>query len=159
MPHFVGLDVSQKTTAICVVDARGRRLWRGVCGTDPEQISSQVARHAGLDAKVGVETGAMTPWLVHGLRAVADGTALARSTEGLLPQSRHANLGVLALGETRARSSPPRHRSRTFWRNCRQTSASTGRAQRGLASLMAVARCTRAEDGSGAGRRTAFAVV
>ena len=69
MSHFVGLDVSQKTTAICVVDASGRRLWRGVCATDPEQISSHVARHAGLDAKVGVETGAMAPWLVHGLRA------------------------------------------------------------------------------------------
>ena len=69
MSHFVGLDVSSGTTAICVVDASGRRLWRGVCGADPEQISSQVARHAGPDAKVGVETGAMTPWLVHGLRA------------------------------------------------------------------------------------------
>jgi transposase len=28
-----------------------------------------VSRHAGSDANVGVETGAMTPWLVHGLRA------------------------------------------------------------------------------------------
>ena len=24
MPHYVGLDVSQKTTSICVVDGRGR---------------------------------------------------------------------------------------------------------------------------------------
>lgn len=69
MPHCVGLDVSQKTTAICVVDASGRRLWRGVCATDAGEISSRVAEHAGLDAKVGVETGAMTPWLVHGLRS------------------------------------------------------------------------------------------
>lgn len=28
-----------------------------------------VRRHAGGDAKVGVEAGAMTPWLVHELRA------------------------------------------------------------------------------------------
>lgn len=28
MPHSVGLDVSQKTTAICLVDAEGRRVWR-----------------------------------------------------------------------------------------------------------------------------------
>jgi transposase len=27
-----------------------------------------VLRHAGADFKVGVETGSMTPWLVHGLR-------------------------------------------------------------------------------------------
>jgi transposase len=25
-------------------------------------------KHAGVDAKVGIETGSMTPWLVHGLR-------------------------------------------------------------------------------------------
>ena len=69
MPHYVGLDVSQKTTSICVVDERGRRLWRGVCVTDPGAISACVLKHAGVDAKVGVETGAMTPWLVHGLRS------------------------------------------------------------------------------------------
>ncbi|MGH7096437.1 MAG: IS110 family transposase [Stellaceae bacterium] len=69
MPHYVGLDVSLKTTAICVVDEQGRRLWRGVCATDPGAISAWVLKHAGADAKVGVETGSMTPWLVHGLRS------------------------------------------------------------------------------------------
>ena len=69
MPHYVGLDVSQKTTAICVVDEQGKRLWRGVCATDPGAISARVSQHAGVDAKVGIETGSMTPWLVHGLRA------------------------------------------------------------------------------------------
>jgi hypothetical protein len=33
MTHFVGLDVSQKMTAICVVDNAGHRLWRGQCPT------------------------------------------------------------------------------------------------------------------------------
>ena len=69
MPHYVGLDVSQKTTSICVVDEQGRRLWRGVCTTHPDPIATQVLRHAGRDAKIGIETGSMTPWLVHGLRA------------------------------------------------------------------------------------------
>lgn len=69
MPLYVGLDVSQKTTAICVVDESGERRWRGVCLTDPAVVAARVVRHAGADAKVGVETGAMTPWLVHGLRA------------------------------------------------------------------------------------------
>ena len=31
MTRFVGLDVSQKITAICVVVDAGRRLWRGLC--------------------------------------------------------------------------------------------------------------------------------
>jgi transposase len=47
MPHYVGLDVSQKTTSICVVDEQGRRLWRGVCTTHPDPIATQVLRHAG----------------------------------------------------------------------------------------------------------------
>ncbi|WP_158913270.1 IS110 family transposase [Caulobacter sp. S45] len=68
MPLYVGLDVSQKTTAVCVVDQQGRRHWRGACATDPSAIASLVRRRAGVDAKVGVETGSMTPWLVHGLR-------------------------------------------------------------------------------------------
>ena len=67
MARFVGLDVS--VTSICVVDATGARLWRGQCATDPEQIARVIRGHAGEDAKPGIETGPMTPWLVHELRA------------------------------------------------------------------------------------------
>src|SRR5215211_6978083 len=70
MTHFVGLDVSQRTTAICVVDASGRRIWRGVCASAPEAIEQAVRRHAGQDARIGMETGPMTPWLVHELRGL-----------------------------------------------------------------------------------------
>jgi hypothetical protein len=42
MPHHVGLDVSQKTTTICVVDEQGQRLWRGECTTDPGAIAARV---------------------------------------------------------------------------------------------------------------------
>src|SRR3954454_12138613 len=76
MPHYVGLDVSQKTTAICVVDEQGKRLWRGVCATDPGPISARISQHDGVDAKVGIETGSMPPWLVHGLR-----TAITRGPQ------------------------------------------------------------------------------
>ena len=69
MTRFVGLEVSQKLTAICVVEETGRRLWRGQCATDPGQIEWMVSGHAGRDARIGVETGPMTPWLVHELRA------------------------------------------------------------------------------------------
>src|SRR4051812_20096698 len=68
MTRFVGLDVSQKLTSICVVDEAGRRLWRGQCPSEPESIERTVRRHAGDDANIGIETGSMTPWLVHELR-------------------------------------------------------------------------------------------
>ena len=68
MTNYIGLDVSQKMTAICVVDNAGRRVWRGQCPSVPEQIHRAVRRHAGNDVRIGIETGAMTPWLVHELR-------------------------------------------------------------------------------------------
>jgi len=68
MNRCVGLDVSQELTAICVVDENDRRLWRGQCVTDPEQIGRVLGKYAGDEARVGLETGPMTPWLVHELR-------------------------------------------------------------------------------------------
>ena len=69
MTRYVGLEVSQKLTAICVVDDSGRRLWRAQCPSDPEQIERTVRRHGGEDVRMGIETGPMTPWLVHELRS------------------------------------------------------------------------------------------
>jgi transposase len=68
MARFVGLDVSQKLTSICIVDETGRCLWRGQCPTEPEQLERAIRRRAGEEARVGLETGPMTPWLVHELR-------------------------------------------------------------------------------------------
>ena len=69
MTNYVGVDVSQKTTTLCIVDGEGHRRWRGECVTSPEQIMQAVLQHAGADARIGIETGPMTPWLVHGLRS------------------------------------------------------------------------------------------
>jgi len=69
MTHYVGLDVSQKLTAVCIVDDTDRRVWRGQCTSDPEQIERVVRRHAEDGARIGIETGPMTPWLVHELRS------------------------------------------------------------------------------------------
>jgi transposase len=66
--HYIGLDVSQKFTSICIVDATGRKLWRGQCASDPEQIERTIGRHRGEDVRVGIETSPVTPWLVHELR-------------------------------------------------------------------------------------------
>jgi hypothetical protein len=57
MPLYVGLDVSQKETEICVVDEEGRRIWRGRCPTRPESITQALQKHAPQPARVGMETG------------------------------------------------------------------------------------------------------
>lgn len=68
MTHYVGLDVSQKSTAICVLDAAGPRVWRGTCGSDPERIAAALQRRTLGELLIGIETGPMSSWLVHGLR-------------------------------------------------------------------------------------------
>jgi hypothetical protein len=42
--RFVGLDVSPKVTALCVIDNTGRRLWRGQCPSVPDAIRGVVRR-------------------------------------------------------------------------------------------------------------------
>jgi hypothetical protein len=42
MSHYVGLDGSQRTTVVCVVDGAGRRMWRGMCPTSPEKIERTI---------------------------------------------------------------------------------------------------------------------
>jgi hypothetical protein len=45
MEQFVGLDVSQAETAICVVDAAGAVQWQGKCASFfPFAVVSQASR-------------------------------------------------------------------------------------------------------------------
>ena len=67
MLHFVGLDVSVKETAICVVDAEGRVRHRAVVETSPETIAAYLlALDCSLD-RIGLEAGPLSPWLYAGL--------------------------------------------------------------------------------------------
>ncbi len=113
MTHFVGLDVSQKMTAICVVDNAGRRLWRGQCPTVPEQITVLVRRHAGDGARIGIETGAMTPWLVHELRNLG--------LEVVCLDARHAR-AALKMQINKRHSSRPSDRMRSISRSIARVS-------------------------------------
>ena len=68
MGYFVGLDVSQKNTAICILDASGEVVWQGSVLTTPSAIRAQVVKHAAETAKIGMETGPLAVWLYHSLR-------------------------------------------------------------------------------------------
>jgi hypothetical protein len=71
-----------------------------VCATDPGAISARVLRHAGVDVKVGVETGSMTPWLVHGLRSTGLDVAC-------LDARVHSSLLNVVLYDKRVKSTLP----------------------------------------------------
>ena len=63
MEHYVGLDVSLKSTAICIVDAKGKIVREGVVVSDPEAIAAFIALHAPDAVRIGLESGATSTWL------------------------------------------------------------------------------------------------
>jgi transposase len=65
MSIYAGLDVSDKTTHICVVDADGTVLKRDVVASDPEVLSKWLGKHRPELARVVLETGPfhlLVPW-------------------------------------------------------------------------------------------------
>src|ERR1700748_2100773 len=53
MEQFVGLDVSQKLTHVCVVDQKGSVVWRGTCLSTPEDIAATVRAKAPHAERIG----------------------------------------------------------------------------------------------------------
>ena len=69
MVHFVGLDVSVKTTSVCVVDDAGKVILEQKVPTDPADI---IATLTSLDVsfgRIGIEAGPLSQWLVNALTA------------------------------------------------------------------------------------------
>jgi len=70
MKQFVGLDVSQKETSVCVVDEHGRLMFEGKVKSTPGALTKLILRCAPQAERIGFETGAMASWLWHELRRV-----------------------------------------------------------------------------------------
>ena len=70
MRMFAGLDVGFKRTAVCVVDEAGRIVWRGMVDTRPAALSRALQHWGEKLAKIGLESGSMTPWLARELAKV-----------------------------------------------------------------------------------------
>src|SRR3954468_15391566 len=67
MKHCVGLDVSVKETAICIVDEGGKVVRETKVATEPEAIIAFL-NSVGLEyARIGLEAGPLSQWLVNGL--------------------------------------------------------------------------------------------
>ncbi len=68
MTHFVGLDVSVKETAVCVVDEAGMVMLEQKVPSEPDDIVTLLTS-VGVDyRRVGIEAGPLSQWLVTGMR-------------------------------------------------------------------------------------------
>lgn len=67
MAYFVGLDVSVKETAVCVVDEAGKVVLEQKVASEPDDIVTLLTS-IGVDyGRVGIEAGPLSQWLVNGL--------------------------------------------------------------------------------------------
>src|SRR5215475_15841742 len=63
MQHYVGLDVSLKQTAVCVVDQAGKIRREGMVASEPKAIADFIAANAPQVVRIGFESGATSTWL------------------------------------------------------------------------------------------------
>ena len=68
MEDYIGIDVSMKETALSIRRG-GERVWRGKCVSDPSRIAQIVRKHAPSAARLVFETGPLSVWFYHALRA------------------------------------------------------------------------------------------
>lgn len=66
MECFVGLDVSVKTTSVCVMDAGGTIIREGKAESSPEAIAAFLSTCSDRYSRVGLEAGPLQ-WLYAGL--------------------------------------------------------------------------------------------
>jgi transposase len=86
MAFYAGLDVSDKSTHICLVDEAGAIAWRGACATDPQVLMQTLRKHGPDAVRVVLETGPLSTFLYHGLieRGVPAVCICARHAKGVL---------------------------------------------------------------------------
>src|SRR5215203_5713016 len=99
MSIYAGLDVSDKTTHVCVVDADGGVLKRDVVVSDPDALAKWLAKHCPGLARVVLETGPLSTFLYHGL------TERTSPSNAFAPAMRRA---CCRRGSTRAMFTTPR---------------------------------------------------
>ena len=67
MDHYVGIDVSLEQSSVCVVDAGGRLVREAKVASEPGALVQFLKGVALPLARVGLEAGPLSQWLVNGL--------------------------------------------------------------------------------------------
>ena len=82
MEQYVGLDVSLKLTAICIVDRTGKIEREGVVASDPEAIAATTPSPGGSP----YQTARLLDWILFTPAAVMSAQALASDPPTSMPR-------------------------------------------------------------------------
>jgi len=63
MSNYIGLDISLKTTSVCIMNPKGKILKQIVVKTDPEEIVKSISAQGLPIEKVALECGGTSHWL------------------------------------------------------------------------------------------------
>jgi len=66
--YYIGIDVSAKESALCILDARGKIVRETKVPTDPEIIARFIADTGLAIERIGLETDCTAAWLFAGLQ-------------------------------------------------------------------------------------------
>ena len=69
MVYFAGLDVSVKTTSVCVIDDAGKVVLEQRVPTEPADIIAVLTSLGVSFGRIGIEAGPLSQWLVNELMA------------------------------------------------------------------------------------------
>lgn len=69
MKYYVGLDVSNKDTSICILDSNGNIVKEAKVLSEPSCIHRYLKKTGLIFEEIGIEAGALSHWLVTGLRS------------------------------------------------------------------------------------------
>jgi transposase len=67
MEQYVALDVSLKEISVCIIDSKGEVIFEGKTAAEPAMLVELIRSKAPQVKRVGLETGATSPWLFHAL--------------------------------------------------------------------------------------------
>jgi transposase len=67
MSHYVGLDVSQEQTAVCILDEAGNIRFEAMVPTEPEELLVYLNSTGEEYGRIGLEAGTFSSWLYYAL--------------------------------------------------------------------------------------------
>ena len=69
MDQYAGIDVSLDSASVCIVDAQGKIVKEAKVASEPEALIAWLAAHGTPMARIGLEAGPLSQWLLAEMKA------------------------------------------------------------------------------------------